>query len=58
MKPGFTHSQIVLPSKKWDKYLIQDNYKSLNQVNTYPSAEKYGELISDNTVAIFKIKWK
>ena len=58
MKPGFTHFQIMVPIKQWDNYLIQDNYKQLNQVCTYPTSGGEGRLYSAHTVAIFKIKWK
>lgn len=59
MQPGFIVNQALLPTMN-TTFIIQDNYKSINEVSSYVdnSIPIESRFLSDNTVAIFKIKLK
>ena len=59
MQPGFIVNQTFLPTMN-TTFIIQDNYKSINEVSFYvnDSIKIESRFLSDNTVAIFKIKLK
>jgi len=59
MKPNYTIRQTFTPNRSVN-IVVQDNYSSINEVAFYCN---YGNeikdtLLSRNTVAVFKIKWK
>jgi len=59
MQPGFIVNQALLPTMN-TTFIIQDNYKSINEVSSYvnDTIKLESRFLSDNTVAIFKIKLK
>ena len=61
MQPNFKAEQNFIPHKNFGNFLVQDNYKSLNKVSTYcgfTPADFFVLADPQNTVAVFKIKWK
>jgi len=59
MKPNYVVRQIFTPNCGVEA-IVQDNYHIINEIASYCIYSSLGEsfLITNTTVAIFKIKWK